>query len=71
MMILSKSYFDTYMSQLFPVLFWMEKKKRFRSDPYQCRTPAFLAERFFTFYLHVTGVRYAEVPVAISEMTAE
>jgi hypothetical protein len=49
----------------------MEKKKRFRSDPYQCRTPAFLAERFFTFYLHVTGARYAEVPVAISEMTAE
>lgn len=70
MMISSKAYFDRYMSTLFPLLFWMEKKRPFRLDPYQCRAPAFLAERFFTFYLHVTGSRYAEVPVAISETTA-
>jgi hypothetical protein len=45
----------------------MEQKRPFRKDPYQCRVPAFLAESFFTFYLRVTGPRYAEVPVAILE----
>ena len=40
-----------------------------RTDPYQCRVAAFIAERFFTFYLHVIGARYVEVPVAITEMT--
>ena len=70
MMIASKPFFDAYMSSLFTLLFWMEDKRPFRSDPYQCRVPAFLAERFFTFYLHVTGTRFAEVPIAISEATA-
>jgi Domain of unknown function (DUF4422) len=70
MMISSKGYFDTYMSTLFPLLFWMEKEKPFRLEQYQCRAPAFLAERFFTFYLHVTGARCVEVPIAISEITA-
>ena len=65
MMIASKTYFDRYMSTLFALLFWMERKRPFRLDPYQCRAPAFLAERFFTFYLHVTSARYAEAPIAI------
>ena len=67
MMIAPKEFFDRYMSTLFALLFWMEKQRPFRNDPYQCRVPAFLAERFFSFYLHVTGTRYAEVSVAISE----
>ena len=70
MMIARKEFFDRYMSYLFPLLFWMEQKKPFRTDPYQCRVPAFLAERFFTFYLHVTRTRYAEMPIAILEATA-
>jgi len=70
MMIAPKMFFDTYMSSLFGLLFWMENKRPFRTDPYQCRVPAFLAERFFSFYLHVTGIRYAEVPVAILEEKA-
>ena len=70
MMIAPKTFFDTYMSSLFPLLFWMEEKRPFRTDDYQCRVPAFLAERFFTFYLHVTGAMYTEAPIAISELTA-
>ena len=70
MMIASKTFFDAYMSSLFSLLFWIEEKRPFRTDPYQCRVPAFLAERFFTFYLHVTDTRYAEAPVAISELAA-
>jgi hypothetical protein len=70
MMIATKTFFDTYMSILFTLLFWIENKRPFRTDPYQCRVPAFLAERFFTFYLHVTGARCAEVPVAISDVEA-
>ena len=70
MMIASKSFFDSYMSSLFTLLFWMENKKPFRTEPYQCRVPAFIAERYFTFYLHAIGARYLEVPVAISEPMA-
>jgi hypothetical protein len=71
MMIASKEFFDRYMSSLFHLLFWMEEQRPFRTDPYQSRAPSFLSERFFTFYLHVTGARYAEAPVAISDMTAD
>ena len=70
MMIAPKKFFDEYMSLLFPLLFWMEEKRPFRTDPYQCRVPAFLAERFFTFYLHATRARAAEMPIAILEATA-
>jgi len=70
MMIAPKDFFDRYMSILFPLLLWMEEKRAFRADPYQGRVPAFLAERFFTYYLHVTGARYSEAPVAISETSA-
>jgi hypothetical protein len=70
MMIAPKTYFDAYMSTLFPLLFWMENKKPFREDFYQCRVPAFLAERFFSFYLHVTSTRYLEVPVATFDKAA-
>ena len=70
MMIARKDFFDRYMSSLFPLLFWIEKKNPFRTDPYQCRVPAFLAERFFTFYLHVGSVRYVEQPIATLESSA-
>jgi hypothetical protein len=70
MMIAPREFFDRYMSTLFPLLFWMEEKRPFRSDPYQCRVPAFLAERFFTFYLHVTRARAVEIPIAILEAAA-
>ena len=70
MMIARKDFFDRYMSSLFPLLFWIEKKNPFRTDPYQCRVPAFLAERFFTFYLHVDSVRYVEQPIATLEPSA-
>ena len=67
MMIASKAFVDAYMRSLFAILNWMEQQKPFRTDPYQCRVPAFIAERFFTFYLHVTRCLYFEVPVAITE----
>jgi len=73
MMIARKDFFDRYMSSLFPLLFWIEKKNPFRTDPYQCRclrSCAFLAERFFTFYLHVCSVRYVEQPIATLEPSA-
>ena len=70
MMIAPRGFFDRYMSTLFPLLFWMEEKRPFRSEPYQCRVPAFLAERFFTFYLRVTHARVAEMPIAVLEATA-
>ncbi len=70
MMIARKPYFDAYMSRLFAVLDFMERKITFPIDPYQRRIPAFIAERFFTFYLHATEARVFEVPVAISEKNA-
>lgn len=70
MMITRRDFFDRYMSSLFPLLFWIERKQPFRTEPYQCRVPAFLAERFFTFYLHVAGVRYVELPIATLEPSA-
>ena len=70
MMIARKDFFDGYMSLLFPLLFWIEEKNPFRTDPYQCRVPAFLAERFFTFYLHAARARYAEIPIATLEASA-
>jgi hypothetical protein len=70
MMIAPKPFFDVYMSRLFAVIGWMEAQKPFPTDPYQCRVPSFLAERFFTFYLHATGARAFEVPVAILDKAA-
>jgi hypothetical protein len=70
MMIASKEYFDVYMSSLFKLLSWMEDKRSFRMEDYQCRVPSFIAERYFTFYLHITQARYVEVPVLISERSA-
>jgi hypothetical protein len=65
MMIAPKAFLDAYMARLFAVTDWMERQKPFRTDFYQCRVPAFIAERFFAFYLHVTRTRRFEVPVAI------
>ena len=67
MMIASKAFVDAYMSSLFTILTWMEQQKPFRTEPYQSRVPAFISERYFTFYLHVTRCRYFEVPVVITE----
>lgn len=67
MMIASKAFVDAYMTSLFAILNWMEQQNPFRTELYQCRVPAFIAERFFTFYLHATRCRYFEVPVAITE----
>jgi Domain of unknown function (DUF4422) len=71
MMIARKPFFDSYMSMLFALTGWIERKNPFPTDdPYQCRVPAFLAERFFTLYLHATGARVCEVPVATTDPTA-
>jgi len=70
MMIARKPFFDTYMSRLFTLLSWMEREKPFTGERYQARVPAFIAERFFTFYLHATQARVIEVPVAVTEKTA-
>ena len=70
MMIARKSFFDAYMSRLFAITDWMERTMPFPADPYQGRVPAFIAERFFTFYLDVTGARIVEVPVAITDANA-
>lgn len=67
MMIARRPFFDDYMSKLFRVTDWMERAKAFPKEPYQCRVPAFVAERFFTFYLQATGVRVLEVPVVVLE----
>ena len=67
MMIASKAFVDSYMTSLFAILTWMERQRPFRTEPYQCRVPAFIAERFFTFYLHAVRCRYFEVPVALTE----
>ncbi len=66
MMIARKGYFDRYMEALFAVTDWMERQKPFRRDAYQCRVPAFLAERFFNLYLAATAARCFEVPVAFT-----
>ena len=70
MMISSKEFFDSYMSKLFMILSWMEERRPFPMQAYECRVPAFIAERFFTFYLHVNQVYCAEVPVFVSERSA-
>lgn len=70
MMIARKSFFDSYMSRLFLLLSWMEREEPFAAHGYQGRTPAFLAERFFSFFLHATKARVIEVPVAVTEKTA-
>jgi Domain of unknown function (DUF4422) len=69
MMIAPKVFFDAYMSRLFAVTDWMERQKPFPMEPYQCRVPAFIAERFFSFYLHVNRARCFEVPVAYTQQT--
>ena len=70
MMITSKEFFHAYMSSLFKLLNWMEEKRSFRTENYQCRVPAFLAERYFAFFLYISKARYVEVPVLISEDSA-
>lgn len=70
MMIARKPFFDSYMSRVFSLLSWMECKKPFTACGYQGRAPAFLAERFFSFFLHATKARVIEVPVAVTEKTA-
>jgi hypothetical protein len=70
MMIAPKAFFDSYMSQLFAVTSWMERQGPFPTEPYQCRVPSFVAERFFSLYLHATRTRCFEVPVAILDETA-
>ena len=68
MMIASKAFFDAYMGSLFAILNWMEQQNPFRTEPlYQCRVPSFIAERYFTFYLHITSCRYFEVPIVLTE----
>ena len=63
MMIARKPYFDAYMSRLFTLLDWMEPRNELSTDTYQRRVPAFIAERFFSFYLHATGARICEFPL--------
>lgn len=70
MMIARKPFFDSYMSRLFALLGWMERERPFAGHGYQGRAPAFLAERFFSFFLHATKARVIEVPVAVTEKTA-
>jgi Domain of unknown function (DUF4422) len=67
MMITRRSFLDAYMTKLFSILEWMEGVRPFATSPYQCRVPAFIAERFFSFYLHATGARFVEVPIAFTE----
>ncbi len=66
MMIAPKPYFDNYMGTLFAVMEWMEERRPFRVEPYQCRVPSFLSERFFTLYLYATGARFLEAPIAFT-----
>jgi hypothetical protein len=47
MMIAPRAFKDTYMAKLFAVTDRMEKQKPFSMEPYQCRVPSFIAERFF------------------------
>src|ERR1051326_668002 len=70
MMISPRAFLGAYMPRLFAVTEWMERQRPFRTDPYQCRIPSFIAERFFSFYLHVTRARRFEVPVAILDENA-
>ncbi len=70
MMIAPKAFVDAYMLRLFAVTDWMERQKPFPIERYQCRVPSFIAERFFSFYLHVTRARRFEVPVAILDEKA-
>jgi hypothetical protein len=70
MMIAPKAFFDTYMLRLFAITDWMERQKPFPTEPYQCRVPSFVAERFFSFYLYVTRTRRFEVPIAILDQKA-
>jgi len=69
LMIAPKHVFDAYMADLFSVLEAMEGARPFRKEPYQCRVPAFIAERFFSFYIYVTGTQTFEVPVAFIRPT--
>jgi hypothetical protein len=64
LMIAPRHFLDAYMADLFSVLEAMERTTPFREEPYQCRVPAFIAERFFSFYVYVTGTQTFEVPVA-------
>jgi len=70
MLIAAKPLFDAYCSRLFAVTRWMEEQRAFPTEPYQCRVPAFLGERFFSFYLHVTRARCCKVPVAVLDPRA-
>jgi hypothetical protein len=65
MMIARKSFVNDYMSRLFAITDWMERQKPFPLENYQCRVPAFIAERFFPLYIYVARSRYFEVPIAI------
>lgn len=70
MMIAPKTFFDAYMARLFAVTDWMQRQRPFPTEPYQCRVPAFVAERFFSFYLHMIRARCFEVPIAILDQKA-
>jgi hypothetical protein len=63
MMVSHWSFFTNYMDTLFSILTWIENRRPFRTEPYQRRVPAFLAERFFTLYLTVTAPKIIEAPV--------
>lgn len=70
LMIARKPFFDSYMSRLIPLLEWMEHERPFPADAYQRRVPAFIAERFFSFYLHAAQARVLEAPIALTEKHA-
>jgi hypothetical protein len=70
MLVAPRSFFDAYLARLFAVTDWMERQRPFPAEPYQCRVPAFVAERFFSFYLHATRATCREVPVAILDPRA-
>lgn len=70
MMIAPWGFFDDYMAVLTAVLAKADTLIRYPEDPYQRRIPAFLAERFFTLHLHTVNPNLWEVPVLLTDRTA-
>lgn len=70
MAIWRSSIFKKYIEDLFSILEWMDIHSSPATDFYQCRRPAFIAERFFTYYISINSIKTFSVPVILLDPAA-
>lgn len=70
MAIWRSSFFKNYVECLFSILNWMELQMPVIMKDYQCRWPAFISERFFTYYISIYQLKTLHVPIVLLDKNA-